>query len=113
MASLGVSQRYAQGGAGAFVEYGGVKDYACLDSFEVATLFLKDGGAPVAAPGAAGSGEAVAGEAPAVDREEPSSGDETGDVRRAASTDGADASDRDDDLDTAARNAMRHWTGTV
>lgn len=48
MASLGVSQRYAQGGAGAFVEYGGVKDYACLDSFEVATLFLKDGGAPVA-----------------------------------------------------------------
>ena len=44
MASLGVSQRYAQGGAGAFVEYGGVKDYACLDSFEVATLFLKDGG---------------------------------------------------------------------
>ena len=35
------------------------------------------------------------------------------DVRRAASTDGADASDRDDDLDTAARNAMRRWTGTV
>ena len=58
----------------------------------------------------AGDVEAVR---PAVDREESSSGDETGDVRRAASTDGADASDRDDDLDTAARNAMRHWTGTV
>lgn len=48
MASLGVSQRYAQGGAGAYAEYGGVKDYACLDSFEVATLFLKGAGAPVA-----------------------------------------------------------------
>lgn len=84
-----------------------------IDLSEWSGLTFGDGGAPVAAPGAAGSGEAVAGEAPAVDREESSSGDETGDVRRAASTDGADASDRDDDLDTAARNAMRHWTGTV
>lgn len=48
MASLGISQRYAQGCAGAYTEYSGVKDYARLDSFEVATLFLKDGGAPVA-----------------------------------------------------------------
>ena len=48
VASLGISQRYAQGGAGAYTEYAGVKDYARLDSFEVATLFMKDAGTPVA-----------------------------------------------------------------
>lgn len=48
VASLGISQRYARGGAGAYTEYSGVKEYARLDSFEVATLFMKDGGAPVA-----------------------------------------------------------------
>ncbi len=54
---LGISGRYAIAGPGATISYGGVREYAHLDSFEVATLYAT-GTAPLNVTAAANGGSA-------------------------------------------------------